>query len=220
MRLDNSRSKASEPRPTQAEIKIGAKVKDYRRARQLTLQQLGQYTGLSRSFLSKLENGQVSPSIPTLIKVATALGTTVSDLLDGLTGVSEGNLVVVRALRRSIVARGGSSFGYSYERLAHRKSSTFEAFIVRFTRGRKPAKPFVHEGYEFNYVLKGSIELVHGDQCLVLNEGDSVYFDSSIPHYGLARGAREAQVLAVLITHDKSQARLHVPPADLADRLS
>ncbi|MCL5951140.1 MAG: XRE family transcriptional regulator [Chloroflexi bacterium] len=202
MRLDTSFEEIDEAGLTKAEIWIGTKIKERRQARHHTLQALGQKTGLSRSFLSKLENGKVSPSVPTLLKVAQALDTTIGTFLDGLTQVSEKDLVVVRSSQRPVVARGGSSFGYSYERLAHPKNSGIEVFVVRFTRGRKPLKPFLHAGYEFNFVLKGQIELVQGDQRVVLEEGDSAYYRSSVPHYGVARGCKEAEVLAILIASE------------------
>ncbi len=186
---------------TKAEILIGAKVKEHRQARKYTLEGLGQRTGLSRSFLSKLENGKVSPSVPTLLKVAQALNTTIGEILDGLTQADEESLVTVRASQRRVQVRGGSSFGYGYERLANRKDSVFEVFVVRFTRDRKPPNPFVHPGHEFDYVLSGEIELVHGDQRLVLDAGDSVYYDSSIPHFCIARGSKEAVVLAFIVAN-------------------
>jgi transcriptional regulator with XRE-family HTH domain len=186
---------------TKAEILIGARVKEYRQAHEYTLDVLGQKTGLSRSYLSKLENGKVSPSIPTLLKIAQALNTTIGSFLDGLTGPDDDEPVVIRAAQRPVQVRGASTFGYSYERLANGKDSALDAFIVRFTRGRRPPKPFVHAGFEFNYVLSGQVELVYRNRRIVLDPGDSIYYDSSVPHYGTARGSKETVVLAISITN-------------------
>ncbi|MCL4487127.1 MAG: XRE family transcriptional regulator [Chloroflexi bacterium] len=185
--------------PENAELFIGRRVKAFRLQRNLTLEQLGQRSNLTRSFLSKLENGKASPSIPALIRIANALEIKLNELLDELIRQDENNLVVVRAADRRVVARGGSSFGYSYEALAHLKSATAEPFIVRFTRGRKPPKPFTHEGYEFNYVLSGQVEFVYGDKVSLLQAGDSAYYVSSVPHYGIAKGSKEARVLSMLV---------------------
>jgi transcriptional regulator with XRE-family HTH domain len=194
--------KAVRPALFNAEVVIGGKIKEHRRARRYTLETLGQKTGLSRSFLSKLENGKTSPSVPTLLRIAQALGTSVSEILEGLSETSDEKLITIRSAERRAVARDGSNFGYSYEMLARKKGSAFEAFVVRFMPGRRPSEAFVHAGYEFNYVLKGQVQLVHGNQSLVLDVGDSAYYDSSVPHYGIARGSREAQVLAILIADE------------------
>jgi transcriptional regulator with XRE-family HTH domain len=185
-----------------AELLIGRKVKESRLQRRLTLEGLGRKSKLTRSFLSKLENGKASLSIPALIRIANALEVKLSELLDELNQQDESNLAIVREADRKIVARGGSSFGYSYEALAHLKSGTTEPFIVRFTRGRKPSKPFTHEGYEFNYVLCGQVEFVYGDKTVLLQEGDSTYYVSSVPHYGIAKGAKEAKVLSLLVDNE------------------
>jgi transcriptional regulator with XRE-family HTH domain len=183
-----------------ADIMIGTKIKQFRQASPLTLDQLGDLTSLSKSFLSKIENGKTSPSIPNLLKIAQALRIGMSQLLDGLEEQGSEGPALVEAEGRPIVDRGGSSFGYSYEALARCKDGgSFEPFIVRFKLGKKPRKPFIHAGHEFNYVLQGEVEFVYGEESYLLKKGDSVCYDSSVPHYGMARGTREAQVLAILL---------------------
>lgn len=164
----------------------------------MTLEELGEKTSLTKSFLSKVENGRTSPSIPNLIRIAEALKVGVSELLDGLEEQGSEGLIVVRAANRREVAHGSSDIGYSYEPLAQ-KQSNFESFIVRFPAGTKPPKPFTHPGHEFDFVLEGAIEFCYGEQSYSLDAGDSLYFDSTLPHYGFARGTQDAKVLAILL---------------------
>lgn len=177
---------------------LGRKIKKVRRNFPMTLEELGAKTSLTKSFLSKIENGKTSPSIPNLVKIAQALETGVSELLDGLEEQDPKGLVLVRAENRIEMSHGMLDVGYSYEPLAQKKSN-FEPFVIHFPIGTKPPKPFIHAGHEFDYVLDGAIEFIYDDQSYLLDTGDSIYFDSTLPHYGFARGIQDAKVLAILV---------------------
>jgi transcriptional regulator with XRE-family HTH domain len=138
--------------------------------------------------LSKIENGKTIPPIGTLVKIAQALNTEVSDLLDAESNVErDDKICVVRSWQREPVVRGGSSFGYDYIALAHKKHhKRMEPFVMVFptTIGRDVR--FEHAGEEFIFILEGEVEFeVTADgkaKVWVLAPGDSVYFDSRLPH--------------------------------------
>jgi transcriptional regulator with XRE-family HTH domain len=181
------------------ELLIGGAVRRYRLERGYTLEQLGSRAGLSRSFLSRLENGTVSASIATLLQIADALRVSVGDLFNGLEARSGGLPIIVRGGERATVTRGGSAFGYTYEVLARDGRSSIEPFIVRFLPGRRPRKRLTHPGYEFNFVIQGEVEFTYGDEVYMLHNGDSLYYDGSVPHLGCAQGSEEAILLAIVI---------------------
>lgn len=182
---------------------LGNRLKDLRIQANLTLNELGQKSGLSKSYLSKIENNKTSPSIPTLWKLANSLGIGLGDFFQTVEQPNQNSPVILRAQERKVVARGISTFGYTYEALAHPiEGSRIQPFTVHFSKQHKSTSTLVHPGYEFNYLLEGSIEFFYGDQSYVMHQGDSWYYDSSIPHRGTVKESNEATVLSILIVDD------------------
>lgn len=181
------------------ERRITDNIKRLRLKQEMSLEQLARRTGLTRGYLSKIENSDKAPPFSTLLKIAEGLGVDIAFLIfeDGTTGASqETRFSIVRANEREGTNRGHSA-GYQYESLAYRRlGKTMEPFIVRPSFDEK--EPFSHRGEEFIYTLEGSCEFVYGNERYVLNKGDSIYFDSSVPHAGRSIGKKRARVLSVI----------------------
>lgn len=176
---------------------VGRNIKTIRQNAGLNISGLADLSGLSKALISRLENGKVSPSVATLLKIAKALHTPVSTLFDG-PPVYDG-IVVVRQPERKPLVRMGTPFGYSYESLAYKKTDKqMEPFIVRYPPADPSREMFDHEGEEFVFVLQGRLRLIHGDQSFVLEAGDAAYLDSGIPHRGYSADDRECVVLSVV----------------------
>ena len=185
------------------EIHVGEKVKTLREQKGLSLKELADSTGFSAALLSQMENHLVSPSLGTMIKVAKALGVRVGDLL----GKTEGEpFAIVRKDERKTVSRfaskEGVKYGYSYESLGfEKKDRRMEPFIVTLEPATvKTSKTSVHEGEEFIFVLEGEMEVLLGNHTDVLYPGDSIYYDSNIPHHVQCHQDKVTKILAVLYT--------------------
>jgi transcriptional regulator with XRE-family HTH domain len=185
------------------EIRVGEKVKVLREEKGLSLKQLADLTGISTALLSQMENHLVSPSLGTIIKLAKALGVKVGDFL----GETEGEpFAIVRKDERRTVSRfaskEGVKYGYSYESLGfEKKNRHMEPFIVTLEPATiKTSKTSVHDGEEFIFVLEGQMEVILGNHTDVLYPGDSIYYDSSIPHRVQCHQDRVTRILAVLYT--------------------
>ena len=177
------------------ESRIGRRVRRLRQVRGLSLGAVAAKAGLSRSLLSKVENGLVSSPIATLANIATALDATVGQLLGA---ENESRCVVVRRGERTATRGRGSPFGYTYEALGdQRLDKRMEPFLVTYPAGVAESPRFSHRGEAFLYVLKGRIEFHHDATTVVLGPGDSVYFDNELPHGGRALGATAATALVV-----------------------
>lgn len=167
-----------------ASLDIGSQVRDLRNLRSLTLQELSELTGLSKPNLSQIENNIVTPPIATLLKISSALGVSIGTFFQKSNQAT--NMVVVRREDRYGVAKGPhiSHIGYQYEPLAYPKTDkNMEPFIVHMEERDGDDIVFNnHKGEEFLYVLGGVLEFRYGEDQVTLNEGDSLYFDSSIPH--------------------------------------
>src|SRR5690606_1924821 len=100
---------------------IGRRLNELRKARGLTLDRLASLSGLTKSYLSKIENGKKVPPLGSLTRVCHALGTDLAAFFQGSDDpVDQPDVCVVRAAERLPSVRGGSTFGYDYENLAHR----------------------------------------------------------------------------------------------------
>lgn len=165
-------------------LDLGNQVRKLRNERSLTLQDLAGLTGLSKPNLSQIENNLVTPPIATLLKIATALGVPIGYFFQE--SPQQINMIVVRKEDRYGVAKGPhiSHIGYQYEPLAYPKiDKSMEPFIVEMEE--REASDIVfnnHRGEEFLFVLRGSLEFCYGDDSVTLEEGDSLYFDSIVPH--------------------------------------
>jgi len=182
-------------------LHIGNKIRDLRKKAGLVLQNLSERTGLSKPLLSQIEKETVSPPIATLLKISKALNTNISFFFqnDG----SEEKVVVVRKDESKVIDSryfGREESGYYYEALAFKKSKKYmEPFLVEFKRKRvDQLSYFSHDGEEFIYLLEGVLEFRTEDQKYILQPGDSLYFESSIPHAYRALERKNARALTVV----------------------
>jgi transcriptional regulator with XRE-family HTH domain len=176
---------------------IGARIAFLRRQRGISLEELAQKSGLTKSFLSKLERSLSVPSISTAMALAKAFGLTVGQLM-GEQEYNDAICVVRKGDRRSSMRRG-SEVGYDYEMLAAAKSfKMMEPYIMRPPLEFQDERRFEHAGQEFLFVLSGSLELEFAGRPIRLSAGDAVYFDSNIPHRSRSLKGRVAEALVIV----------------------
>lgn len=160
-----------------------------RRQRGLTLEGLAERTGLTKSYLSKIERSRSTPSIAVAIKVAQALDVDVAQLFSERG--DEDKIAVDLAAERSDDRQ-------RYRAMASGMlGKSMSPFVVRPTgRTTRDAQP-LHGGQEFVFVHRGTVELDYGDQTWTLTAGDSAYFDASISHRIRKVGSEPAEVVVV-----------------------
>jgi transcriptional regulator with XRE-family HTH domain len=183
------------------EYKIGAKIKKLRKARKLTLQDVARETGFSPALISQIENNNVSPPIATLSKIARFFDVKMGHFFEE--EEEELKFEVVRRAERRVVSRvispKGTGHGYTYEALSYRKrNKKMEPFMLTVAERPDEETLYNHEGEEFLLILKGRAEVILEDERITLNEGDAVYFDSSLRHRLLSFEGEEVEVLAVV----------------------
>jgi transcriptional regulator with XRE-family HTH domain len=180
-----------------SEDAVGARLRFLRQQQNITLEQLSTRSGLTKSFLSKVERGISVPSISTAKSLAESFGLTVSQLLGEQQ--SENSVCLVRrGERRSFMKTSGPN-GYDYEMIAGAKQyKRMEPYIMRPPMRFQDGRKFDHLGEEFMFVLAGSIEVELAGKTYELNRGDSLYFDSHFSHRTRSLGGRNAEVLVVI----------------------
>jgi transcriptional regulator with XRE-family HTH domain len=183
------------------EIRVGEKIRELRERKGFSLKEVADLTGFSTALLSQMENHLVSPSLGTIIKLARAFNVRVGDFL----GETEGEpFTIVRKDERAKVSRfaskDGVKYGYVYESLGFdKKDRHMEPFIVNLEPATvKTSKTSVHEGEEFIFVLEGEMEVILGNHTDILYPGDSIYYDSTIPHRVQCHQEKGTKILAVI----------------------
>jgi len=177
-------------------VELGQKIRALRIERGMTLDDVVSKSGLTRSWLSKVENFRVTPSLPGLMEIAKALGVSVSHLLEDLDKRPE--FVLVKRGEGLQIARDRETSNIVYESLAHeRPDRSMDPFVLTVPAEGGRTKNLAHEGEEFLRVLSGRVEFHYGEGVHELVAGDSLYFDASTPHRLANPWKEPAEVLCV-----------------------
>ena len=178
-------------------MSLGEKLKNIRTSRSLSLEDLAKKTNLTRSFLSQVEKNKTSPSVSSLIKIATALGIRVGDLFVDADNVE--NFIVPEGERKFYVVEKDK---LKVELLAPRKTNLkFEPMLIRFGSGGTTGEVTGISGAAFFcLVLKGKLELAIRDKVHILKKGDSVYIDTPVEHTWKNVGKTEVVAFGVAAT--------------------
>lgn len=183
-------------------LNLGSQVRQIRHRKRLTLQNLSDYTGLSKPFLSQIENNLTVPPIATLLKISKALEVNIGSFF--LDVPSPDRIVLVRqnARKRSMIRNpdNPARVGYLYESLAYPMADkSMEPFMVEIEPRDEDDLPFyTHSGEEFLFGLEGETEFRASGRIIVISPGDSLYFHSDIPHSLRGLGGKKSRVLAVV----------------------
>lgn len=179
---------------------VGSRMRELRKARGLTLQQLGAATGLSVGYLSQLERDRAVPSVRALSTISRSLGVNISWFFAAPDhGGDREAAVVVRAARRPALR---FESGIRDELLCPSLAGRLEMLLCTFEPGASSGAPYAHDGEEAGYVSQGQLELTLDGTTYRLNEGDSFHFDCRRPHaYRNPSGARTVVVWCVTPPH-------------------
>lgn len=170
---------------------MGRRIRGLRTERGLTLTGLAARVGITRSFLSSVERGVAYPSLVVLRLIAAALEVPVFLLFTG----PESNGMVVRKDARKVIRPPGAPV--SYELISPDLRRKIEMIIVRLEPGLDSAA-MAHEGEECALVLRGQVVITIADVDYELNEGDSIYYDSGLPHKARAVGSEPAEIVSAI----------------------
>jgi transcriptional regulator with XRE-family HTH domain len=171
---------------------VGPRVREARRAREMTLEALASASGVSVAHLSRLESGARQPSLATLLNVAAGLGVPISGLLEGPREPGPGTVV------RGSEAPFYEGMGFRFQPLVPEAGPVGLAAVkVVFPADRPKREHHRHEGEEWLYVLSGRLRLTLGGESTVLAPGDAAFFDGMLPHSFDVLGGEDVEMLVV-----------------------
>ncbi|RST71824.1 XRE family transcriptional regulator [Siminovitchia acidinfaciens] len=172
---------------------IGSTIRAIRNRKKLTIAQMSEGTGLSKGFISNMENNNTSPSINTLQTVASFLGVPLPYLLLE----KDQRMHVVRKHERQLTTHKKSNL--KVEVLTTKGGLTLQH--VEFPPGTSTGdEPHTHLGEECHVVLKGKVLAEQGEESFILEEGDSFSWNASVPHFVKNIGDEPAVVLVAVYT--------------------
>lgn len=176
-------------------VKIGEKIKAIRKGKGIKIKQLSARSGLTESTISMIENAKISPSITTVHKISAALGVHPIKFF----GIEKHKKVIITRKGKREQIQFGSQYNVLEYIMKYRKSTKNEIFISCLDPAQKSFDhPVTHESHKFGYVLSGTAELELGDEKIMLNEGDSIYFDAVTPHLWKNTKSRESKTLWIV----------------------
>ncbi|MDO8914502.1 MAG: XRE family transcriptional regulator [Coriobacteriia bacterium] len=183
--------------------RIGAKLTTLRESLGLSVADLAERCDCDATLIASLESGDVAPSLAPLIKITRALGVRLGTLLDDDTCVGpvvtrKGEADEVRRVKSLETSSDGGVLDF-FSLAAGKTARHMEPFLIDVQpAGDSQHSLSTHEGEEFIHVMDGSVEVEYGKDLHVLAAGDSIYYDSVVPHQVRAYGRAPARILAVV----------------------
>ena len=178
---------------------IGAKIRALRLKKKMGLVELGRHTGLSPALLSKVERGRLFPTLPTLLRIALVFGVGLEFFFSGPR--DKPLVAVVRKEQRVRLPDrpGARDVAYRFESLDYPATERrFSCYYAEFFPvAPDKLRPHDHPGVEFLYTMQGTLSVHIDGEEHALEAGDSIYFDSSVPHAYRRSGGRTCSALVV-----------------------
>ena len=173
-----------ESREKVLEVAIGREVRAYRKKKNITVADLSETTGLSIGMLSKIENGNTSPSLTTLQSLANALSVPLTSFFRGFE--EERAAVHTKAGEGVELEREGTRANHQYNLLGHSGANSsgviVEPYLITLNAESDVFPTFQHGGIETIYMLEGEVDYRHGEKVYSLKPGDTLFFDADAPH--------------------------------------
>lgn len=183
--------------------KLGAKVQQLREGKQMSVEELAEQSQCHVDQIRQIEAGDLIPSLAPLMELSRALGVRLGTLVDD--EAIEGPVVFKQTDFPRVIRFSGkdpkatSSNLDFYTMAADKKDRHMEPFLIDVKPRTDNVPPLAgHEGEEFIFVLSGTVVINYGKKSYELNPGESIYYDSIVPHDVHAKGDQTARILAVV----------------------
>ena len=191
-------SDAPEQSMPDAAALVGARVRQLRRRRGLTVEELARAVEVDKAHISRIENSRKSPSVAMLSQLARTLGTSIGHLLGETLDKAEIKVTRATELDAARFQETADGGGHRFMPLLHGKSvGSFEAFLLHpgADAGTTEAR---HGGQEMLYIVAGTVEVMFHDHAVTLGQGDCIHFPGHLHHRLRRVGRGKATALLVL----------------------
>lgn len=174
-------------------MNLGTLIRRYRKERKLTLKTVAEKAGVSEGFLSQVENSVSSPSVDKLMSICNAIGINAGDLLNKIN--KHEKLVIICKSEWDEFELPHAGFITRRFFAPENRSVIDSAILVLKPDKSIPVRKNIKNGQELLCVLKGSVELIHGEQSILLTEGDSIHFWSDPENQRITNRNKELAII-------------------------
>ncbi len=186
-------------------IQISNRIKDKRREKNITVQELATRANVSKGLISQIENSRTIPSLVVLIDIIKALEIDMNVFFKDIHAAGSNFPLIIRRQADYDHFEKEHAEGFHYQRIFTQsiKNSTVDIVILELEPDAH--RPQVEtEAYEYKYILSGSIEYQFGEKVYTLSQGDSMLFDGRIPHTPKNTGKETASMLVIYFFEERA----------------
>jgi transcriptional regulator with XRE-family HTH domain len=185
-------------------IQISNNIKERRRERNITVQELATRANVSKGLISQIENSRTVPSLMVLIDIIKALEIDLNVFFKDIRAKSDQPIILVKRKDEYEHFEKEHAVGFHYQRIFTQfiSQSTVDIVILELEPGAD--RPLVEtEAFEYKYTLSGEMTYQFNDELIQLSKGDSILFDGRIPHTPKNLGTETASALIVYFFEEK-----------------
>ena len=186
-------------------IQISKRLKDIRKEKVITLQQLAEEAGVTKGMLSQVENSRTIPSLTVLLNLIKALQVDFNEFFKDINLQPKDSKVIFKKKEQYQPFEKENAKGFYYQRLLSTTIHEYHADFVLLRLERDSERDFVStDAFEFKYLLKGKIKYKIGEETYEMEEGDSLFFDGTELHNPYNTGEEDALILVIYIFKEKA----------------
>lgn len=185
-------------------IQISNRIKERRREKNITVQELAVRANVSKGLISQIENSRTIPSLIVLIDIIKALEIDLNEFFKDMRSKTHHPPVLVKRKHEYDHFEKEHADGFHYQRIFTQSISQSTVDIVILELEPDASRPLVEtEAFEYKYILSGQIAYQFNDDTITLNQGDSMLFDGRIPHTPKNMGDTKASMLVIYFFEEK-----------------
>ncbi|MCW3462051.1 helix-turn-helix domain-containing protein [Chitinophaga nivalis] len=188
-------------------IQISNKIKEKRKSKGITIQELADKADVSKGLISQIENNRTVPSLLVLINIIKALNLDMNEFFNEIDQQTQGAKVIIKQKAAYQEFEKEPAKGFVYKRVLTKNVKNFPVDIVllELKKGARRAHSVKTDAYEYKYIIKGKVEYQIDNEKYVLEEGDSLFFDGRLGHKPANIGEENAQILVVYFFLDSEK---------------
>jgi len=185
-------------------IQISNQIKERRRDKNITVQELATRANVSKGLISQIENSRTIPSLLVLIEIIKALEIDLNEFFKDIRSKSSDLPVVVKRKQEYEHFEKEHALGFHYQRIFTQSITHSTIDIVLLVLEPDATRPLVEtDAFEYKFVLTGDVEYQFNNEKIILNQGDSMLFDGRVPHTPKNLGSSDAVMLVVYFFEEK-----------------
>lgn len=179
-------------------LKISTRIKEIRKEKGITVQELADLAGVSKGLISQIENNRTIPSLMVLISIISALNVDLNQFFKHISTLNQPNPVLIKRKEEYQSFEKEQAIGFLYQRIFTKSIANSTVDIVLLELEPDATRPMVvTEAFEYKYILSGEVEYIFENQSYLLAEGDSMLFDGRLAHTPKNNGKAKAIMLII-----------------------